>query len=172
MELAQGLTDEHKEDLDLWQILSVHVEDLQREGRDVRLGVGNSFYYRGDPVALERILINLLDNAAHYGDGKPIDVELKCRNDQVCILISDRGPGIPASQRKAVFRPFHRLQVAREERTGGSGLGLAIARQLANKNGWKIELSPRSGGGTVAILDLQVKWESRLDAAPTNLSDL
>jgi len=96
----------------------------------------------------------LLDNAAHYGEGKPIDVELQRSHDRICIRICDRGPGIPAAQREAVFRPFHRLETAREERTGGSGLGLAIARQLATKNGWTIELNPRPGGGTVAILDL------------------
>jgi two-component system osmolarity sensor histidine kinase EnvZ len=103
---------------------------------------------------LERILANLLDNAAHYGDRKPIDVELQCNEEKPCILIKDRGPGIPDAQREAVFRPFHRLDNAREERTGGSGLGLAIARQLANKNGWKIEINPRPGGGTIAILEL------------------
>jgi two-component system osmolarity sensor histidine kinase EnvZ len=156
MELAQGLTDERNEDLDLWQILCAQAEDMQREGHDVRLGNGATCHYRGDPIALGRILANFLDNAAHYGEGKPIDVELRCKNDQACIEVSDRGPGIPAAQREAVFRPFHRLETAREERTGGSGLGLAIARQLANKNGWKIELSPRPGGGTVARLELFV----------------
>jgi len=154
MELAQGLMDEHNEDLDLWQILGAQAEDLRREGREVRLGAGATCHYRGDPVALERTLANLLDNAAHYGEGKPIDVELQRSHDRICIRICDRGPGIPAAQREAVFRPFHRLETAREERTGGSGLGLAIARQLATKNGWTIELNPRPGGGTVAILDL------------------
>ena len=154
MELAQGLTDERKEDLDLWQILCAQAKDLQRDGHDVRLGTGSTCHYLGDPVALERILTNLLDNAAHYGEGKSIDVELQCNDQKPCIRISDRGPGIPEAQREAVFRPFHRLDTAREERTGGSGLGLAIARQLANKNGWKIELNPRPGGGTVAVLDL------------------
>ena len=162
MELAQGLTDERKEDLDLWQILCAQAEDLQREGHDVRLGSGATCHYQGDPIALGRILANFLDNAAHYGDGKPIDVELQCTNDRACIQVSDRGPGIPAEQREAVFRPFHRLDTAREERTGGSGLGLAIARQLANKNDWKIELSPRPGGGTVASLELNVAQETQL----------
>jgi two-component system osmolarity sensor histidine kinase EnvZ len=70
-------------------------------------------------------------------------------------LLCGRGPGIPQAQLEAVFRPFHRLDTAREDRTGGSGLGLAIARQLANKNGWSIELGPRPGGGTIATLNLR-----------------
>ena len=157
MELAQGLTDECEEELDLWQILGAQVGDLQRAGHDVRLGSEASCQYLGDPVALNRILANLLDNAAHYGAGKPIDVELQCDDQQVCVQITDRGPGIPEAQREAVFRPFHRLDTAREERTGGSGLGLAIAGQLANKNGWNIELSARPGGGTIATLELSQK---------------
>jgi two-component system osmolarity sensor histidine kinase EnvZ len=125
MELAQGLSNACKDELDL-----------------------------RDPVALERILANLLANAAHYGGGKDIEVELQCDEQHPCMLISDRGPGIPDEHRQAVFRPFHRLDSARENRTGGSGLGLAIARQLADKNGWRIELRPRDGGGTVAALEL------------------
>jgi two-component system osmolarity sensor histidine kinase EnvZ len=154
MELAQGLTDQREEELDLWQILRAQVDDLQRTGHDVNLVSGSTCRFLGDPVALGRILANLLDNAAHYGDGKPIDAELQCDQEQVCVRISDRGPGIPEGQLEAVFRPFHRLDTAREDRTGGSGLGLAIARQLANKNGWTIELKPRPGGGTEAILQL------------------
>ena len=154
MELAQGLHDEQQVELDVWQILCARVDDLRRSGHDVNLASGSICQRLGDPVALGRILANLLDNAAHHGDGKAIDVELQCDPEQVCISISDRGPGIPESELEAVFRPFHRLDTAREDRTGGSGLGLAIARQLANKNGWTVELKPRPGGGTSATLRL------------------
>ena len=52
------------------------------------------------------------------------------------IGVRDRGPGIPAELREAVFRPFFRLDPSRNRATGGSGLGLAIARQLAETQGW------------------------------------
>ena len=65
-----------------------------------------------------------------------------------------RTAGVPELHRKAVLRPFCRLEAARSIRAGGSGLGLAIASQLAIKNGWTIELMPRDGGGTVARLDI------------------
>jgi len=77
-------------------------------------------------------LTNLLDNAAHYGDGKPIDVDLRCGNESICI------------------------------RTGGSGLGLAIASQLAIKYGWTIELMPRDSGGTVARFDVPATVNTRV----------
>ena len=69
----------------------------------------------------------------------------------------DRGPGIPESEREAVFRPFHRLEPSRSSRTGGSGLGLASVRQLANTNGWSVELLPRPGGGTAACVRVQLE---------------
>lgn len=66
----------------------------------------------------------------------------------LCIGVRDRGPGIPPDQREAIFRPFHRLDPARQRGTGGSGLGLAIARQLADTHGWTLGLRPRRGGGS------------------------
>lgn len=86
----------------------------------------------------------LLDNAAHYGDGKPVDVDWQCDEQSVSITIRDRGPGIPDEHKEAVFRPFYRLETARSTHTGGSGLGLAIARQLAIKHGRSI--SCHAGG--------------------------
>ena len=154
LELAQELTDECQQEFDLWTLLVDQVEDLRRNGYDVELEPGAPCPWLGDPTAATRILSNLLDNAAHYGEGKPICVELDCDQQNTCIRISDRGPGIPEAQRETVFRPFHRLDTAREERTGGSGLGLAIAQQLASKNRWEIALDHRSGGGTVATFTL------------------
>ena len=162
MELAQGLDDENEEELDLWEVLVAQAANLERQGNDVRLTGESPCNFRGNPLALRRILTNLLDNAAHYGDGQPIDVDLQCGDESICIRISDHGPGIPEAQRKAVFRPFYRLETARSMRAAGSGLGLAIASQLADKNGWTIELMPRDRGGTVARLDLPATVNTRV----------
>ena len=162
MELAQGLGDEHEEEMDLWEVLKAQAANLERQGNDVRLTGNSPCRFRGNPLALRRILTNLLDNAAHYGDGKPIEADLQCDAESICIRICDQGPGIPEIQRKTVFRPFYRLEAARSVRTGGSGLGLAIASQLANKNGWTIVLMPRDGGGTVARLDIPATVKPRL----------
>ena len=77
---------------------------------------------------------------------------LECAPDVARVWVLDRGPGIPAALREAVFRPFHRLEGSRARDTGGSGLGLAIARQLADAYGWRIELADREGGGLAASL--------------------
>lgn len=141
--------------VDLWNIVESLAGDLEREGAKINPHRHNPpCVFFADPVALERVLSNLLENAAHYGNGKPIDVELHCSNKDVRIEVCDRGPGIPADKIESVFKPFERLQPARGTETGGSGLGLAIVRELATKHGWTIDLLPRAGGGTVARLGL------------------
>ena len=157
LDFSKGLSEERPVQLDLWQVIEAQATDFRRDGVEVNFsGCEAPCPYIADPVALQRLLTNLLENAAHYGAGEPIDVDLQCDEHAVSIQICDRGPGIPADQAEAVFRPFHRLETARSNRTGGSGLGLAIARQLANKHGWTIELLPRDGGGTVARVGLPV----------------
>ena len=106
------------------------------------------------PLALRRILSNLLANALRYGDGNPVSVTYDCQKEAAIIQIMDRGPGIPAEHAEAVFHPFFRLEKSRGSETGGSGLGLAIVRQLADANGWKIQLMPRAEGGTIAVLTI------------------
>ncbi len=158
LDFSKGLEDEPPANLDLWELIEGQAADLRRNGAEVRIsGCASPCVYVAHPLALQRLLANLLENAAHYGGGEPIEVDLLCEEHAITVRIRDRGPGIPTDQAEAVFRPFHRLETARGERTGGSGLGLAIARQLAIKHGWTIELLPRKGGGTVAKVDLPIE---------------
>lgn len=106
------------------------------------------------PLAFRRIVNNLLGNALRYGDGKPVSISVSGENNRILVAIMDRGPGIPPDQTEAVFRPFYRLEKSRSSSTGGSGLGLAIVQQLATANQWKVQLLPRSGGGTKALLSI------------------
>jgi two-component system osmolarity sensor histidine kinase EnvZ len=115
-----------------------------------------------NPLALRRILGNLIENALRYSHA-PVEVRLDCNHRAPVIFVLDRGPGIPESEREAVFRPFYRLERSRNRRTGGSGLGLAVARQLAVANDMEIHLNSRVGGGTVASVRLPAGDE---DAAP------
>ncbi|WP_310447181.1 ATP-binding protein [Thiobacillus sp.] len=98
-------------------------------------------------LALKRILANLLDNALRYAGPGRMELVRRRYSGGLLIGVRDRGPGIPAAQREAVFRPFFRLDPSRNRATGGSGLGLAIARQLATTQGWNIAVKSRVGGG-------------------------
>ena len=155
LRFSEVARDEIPVQVDLWQIIESMAHDLEREGAAMQLHREDPpCAYFADPLALQRVLANLLKNAAQYGNGTPVDVFLHCSSEAVSIEVCDRGPGIPADQVDAVFRPFHRLESARAKRAGGTGLGLSVANQLATKHGWTIDLLPRDGGGTVAKLGL------------------
>jgi two-component system osmolarity sensor histidine kinase EnvZ len=104
--------------------------------------------------ALRRILANLLENALRYGGSEPVTVRAEAMGGGYRIGVLDRGPGIPATEKEAVFRPFYRLEASRSVSTGGSGLGLAIVHQLAAAQGWTVSLQDCPGGGLVAWLSI------------------
>ncbi len=115
------------------------------------------------PLALRRIFDNLLNNALRYGGQEKLMVVKRLYADCLLIGVRDRGYGIPAELREAVFRPFLRLDPSRNRDTGGSGLGLAIARQLADTQGWRLAIKSRIGGGTSIWLAIPIsKFERPL----------
>jgi two-component system, OmpR family, osmolarity sensor histidine kinase EnvZ len=155
LDLARGLEHETATPLDLVALLTDLAQGYP-EGR-VRFSPPRDALVRSEPpLALRRVLENLLSNASRHGDDQPIDLVLAGTASAALIGVLDRGPGIPASQIEAVFRPFHRVDTSRSPLTGGAGLGLAIVRQLAEANGWQVQLRPRPGGGLEAWLGLGV----------------
>jgi two-component system osmolarity sensor histidine kinase EnvZ len=152
--LSRGLEKETEQEIDLCQLLQELADHARNEGTQVEWQAQPSCLVSAGPMALKRILGNLVGNAVRYGAGKPITLICECRLQTSVLKVLDRGPGIPPDQLESVFRPFYRLESSRSITTGGSGLGLAIARQLAEANGWRIELLPREGGGTEARLTL------------------
>ncbi|GGC65013.1 ATP-binding protein [Undibacterium terreum] len=117
----------------------------------LRGSIGKSMLLR--PVALRRILTNLIDNALKYGGNAEI-VAQTLADGGVAISVMDNGPGIPEEKLETVFQPFYRLEGSRNRSSGGTGLGLAIARQLAQAINAGLELRNRAGGGLEARLVL------------------
>lgn len=97
------------------------------------------------PMALKRLLANLLDNARKYG-GSAV-ATLAERDGNVVVTIDDHGPGIPEAEFERVFAPFVRLEASRNRETGGTGLGLSVARAAARAHGGDITLANRPEGG-------------------------
>lgn len=138
--------------LDLPSLLQSLCDDLQDNGHDVTLSEPPAVIYRGRPSALRRALQNLLDNGVKYG-GK-VEVQLATTPDQVQIQIRDFGPGIPEAQQEEVFKPFTRLDSARNLEDGSIGLGLAIARTLIHQHGGTLLLSNHPQGGLLIRIGL------------------
>lgn len=156
LEVSRGLQEGKCERVDLPAFLGEIVADFRSAGAALVYRPGPPCLRVIHPLALRRIIINLLDNAIRYSGGD--EVELHYGADVALggtfIEVRDRGPGIPDSELKSVFQPFYRLERSRSSDTGGSGLGLSIVRQLADANRCHVELLPREGGGMVARLTL------------------
>ena len=99
---------------------------------------------RVDPILVEQMLLNILDNAAkHTPEGTPISIAVTREPDAAVIEIADRGPGLPPGPRGQVFDKFFRGKTS----AAGAGLGLAVVRGIAAAHGGTIEALPREGGG-------------------------
>lgn len=128
-------------------------EDVMLHGR-----IGKPMMMR--PVALRRILTNLIDNALKYAGSAELSVRTS-PDGVVTISVLDQGPGIPPEKLEAVFQPFYRLEGSRNRSSGGTGLGLAIARQLAQAIDASLDLVNRAGGGLEARLTLPASHQLR-----------
>lgn len=137
----------------IYDLLEEVVEDSQVFGRPIRIQMRNRQRKLEVPLkrqAFKRALMNLVSNAARYGD--TVMVRGAVRRGSLRIDVDDNGPGIPETEREAVFRPFYRLDHARNEPQGHSGLGLAITRDIARNHGGDVELSSGSLGGLRATI--------------------
>ena len=100
--------------------------------------------------AMKRAIINLLSNAARFGDR--IVMRAATERSWLRIEVDDDGPGIPAGERENVFKPFYRIDHARNQDEGHSGLGLAIAADIARSHGGRVSLGESSIGGLRAVI--------------------
>ncbi|MEM6711259.1 MAG: ATP-binding protein [Pseudomonadota bacterium] len=104
------------------------------------------------PVAFKRLIGNLVINANRHAD--TVSVEAVRSSDRLIVTVEDDGPGIPENKREDVFRPFYRLDEARNLDESGTGLGLAIARDIARAHGGDITLGKSALGGLRATITL------------------
>jgi two-component system osmolarity sensor histidine kinase EnvZ len=104
--------------------------------------------------AFKRAVANLVNNAARFAEH--VNVSAAKQNGALTVEVEDDGPGIPDTEREQVFRPFYRLDHARNQDSGSTGLGLAIARDIARIHGGDIALSRSALGGLKAVLKVPV----------------
>jgi two-component system sensor histidine kinase KdpD len=105
-----------------------------------------------DPVRLDQVLTNLLDNARSYAADSPVEVVARQAGDTVELRVVDHGPGIPASERERVFDQFYRVESGR--RPEGTGMGLAICRGIMLAHGGTLRVETTPGGGASFVLTL------------------
>ena len=153
---ARGTTSSSsREPVDLGDLVAVEVEEQKALGQRVALSgtYADEAIVLGDPVALRRVVSNVLDNALKFGR-TTVTVWVARASTHAQIVIEDDGPGIPDAARAAVFNPFYRVEQSRSRATGGTGLGLAIARQIVESHGGTIELTSAPGTMTSVVIAL------------------
>jgi len=151
---ARGDSGEQSAPTDMAAFLEELKADSERHGHRATV----SFYGQPEvtvrPAAFKRCLANLVTNAGRFASSIAITGHRDHR--WLTVTVDDDGPGIPANLREDVFKPFLRLDDARNQDEGGTGLGLAIARDIARSHGGDITLGDAPLGGLRATVRVPV----------------
>jgi len=136
----------------------IEFEALQRSC-SIRLEATCDCIVHGNVELIYRAVENIARNAIRYTkEVSSVEMTLDCEiqgEQQVCVLkISDRGPGLPESELQNIFRPFYRVDSARQRDTGGFGIGLAIAERAIRLHRGQVYATNRDGGGITMVVTL------------------
>ena len=151
---ARGDGGEAATPTDIGAMLEDMRADAERHGALVLLKTQGPLTVTVRPMALRRCLGNLVGNAQRYG--RRVEVSALRDGKFVFVHVDDDGPGVPVEAREEVFRPFFRLDEARNVDQGGSGLGLSIARDIARSHGGDVSLADSPLGGLRASVRIPV----------------
>ena len=127
------------------------------EEKGVRLGLeaaGDLPAVQADPLQIEGLLVNLVDNAVKYTDKGSVTVRLGAREGRLVIEVADTGIGIDAAHLPHVFERFYVVDKSRSKKLGGTGLGLAIVKHIALAHGGTVSAVSRVGEGTTFTVSL------------------
>ena len=154
LDFARDPEGEQQEPTDINAVVSHVADSLQRRGARIELNLADLPPLMLRPLALLRLVSNLLNNALHHGgSAAPVEVATRREGENIVIEVMDRGPGIPANDAERLKLPFTRIDAARTG-ASGAGLGLAIVDRIARSHGGRFDLVAREGGGLTARVRL------------------
>ena len=149
---ARGDGGEKSQTVSLAETIGASARVVARSSEQVRIRLADGLTARLKPNAFRRLLDNLIGNAARFGT--EVEVSAEAAAHHLILVVDDNGPGIPPSQRADAFRPFVRLDNARNLDEPGTGLGLAIALDIARAHGGDLQLLDSPLGGLRARLTI------------------
>jgi two-component system, OmpR family, sensor histidine kinase KdpD len=154
--LQAGALGMHTQPLSVAETVAQAMHDVGPAGHGVVITIPDDLPdITADPALVERILVNVLDNALHYSPAAaPPQITASAHDGRVEIRIIDHGPGIPVADRDRVFLPFQRL--GDRDAGSGVGLGLALSRGLAEAMGGDLEPDDTPTGGLTMTLRLPI----------------
>lgn len=122
---------------------------------DLQIDAAEPVWTSGDAVALERVCLNLAENAIRYSPpGESVALGAHAEGSDAVLVVSDTGPGIGAEHLPHLFERFYRVDKARAREHGGAGLGLAIVEALVKAHGGSVQVTSTVGQGTVFTVRL------------------
>jgi two-component system osmolarity sensor histidine kinase EnvZ len=151
---ARGDSGEQAQPTDISLLLEQLKSGAERNGDKVTTVFYGEPTVTVKPDAFSRCVGNLVSNASRYAD--TIAITGHSDHRYLTVTVDDDGPGIPAEKREDVFKPFLRLDDARNQDEGGTGLGLAIARDIARSHGGDITLAESPQGGLRAVVRVPI----------------
>lgn len=144
---------------DLNEMLRVITPPLEIDDVDFQLNLTPLPGYKFKPLAMKRMVVNLLENAIRYG-GDHIIIKTDYDSDNILLVIRDNGPGIDESQIEHLFAPFKRGDSSRQGK--GTGLGLAIVKRIVGLHEGEVTLRNHSKGGLEVFITLPRKREQSM----------
>lgn len=122
------------------------------------------FFLHADPIRMEQIFLNLLDNSMKYsGAGGITNVSVELKKSQLFVTIRDTGNGIPEEDLPHIFNRFYRVDKSRTRLLGGAGLGLSIVKELVNKHNGTITVKSQIQEGTEFQMMFRGAWSDEND---------
>ncbi|MGP3968849.1 sensor histidine kinase [Streptomyces sp. 6N223] len=147
--------------VDLAEVAAQAIEQVRGEAQaqDVELrGVRPPVYVQGNGVLLERVALNLVQNAVRYNVARDgwVRIDTEVRPGQAVLVVENTGPLVPAYEIDNMFEPFRRLRTERTGSEKGVGLGLSIVRSVARAHGGGVVAEPRESGGLLVRVTIPV----------------
>lgn len=146
-----------RESVDLGSLASNVIDALRgrRKDANVNVAVAADAQALGDPMGLEQVILNLVDNALKYGTpGGRVTVRGAREGARVVLTVEDEGPGIAREHLARLFERFYRVDTGRSREQGGTGLGLAIVKHLVESMGGNVSVDSDVGRGTAFRVEL------------------
>lgn len=129
--------------------------EAQGHGRSVDAQVPGGLEVKGHTELLRRAVENVLRNAVRFSpEGSAVEVQLSRGPKGIVLAVRDFGSGVPDNELANIFRPFHRVETARDRDTGGAGIGLAIVERSIKLHGGSVRAENVAGGGLRVVFEL------------------
>jgi two-component system phosphate regulon sensor histidine kinase PhoR len=160
--LERGKQRYAREAADFSEIVARAVETvrLRLDGVEMRLNAPQPGpHVSVDAQAVLLAVINLLDNAIKYGEGTPIEVDVRQQKREVTVSVRDHGPGIPAEETRRVFDRFYRVRRSGPQ-IRGSGIGLSLVKHIADAHGGRAWAENAADGG--AVVSFSVAFAAKM----------